>query len=65
MTLQSNTTVQPYLFFGGRCQEALDYYASRVGAEVGMVMHFDQSPDPVPEGMLQPGFDRRSTPAGH
>jgi PhnB protein len=59
MTLQANTTVQPYLFFGGRCQEALDYYAARAGAEIGMVMHFDQSPDPVPEGMLQPGFEKK------
>jgi PhnB protein len=51
--------VQPYLFFGGRCQEALDFYAGAVGAQVDMVMRFDQSPDPVPPGMLAPGFERK------
>lgn len=51
--------VQPYLFFGGRCQEALDFYSAAVGAQVGMVMRFDESPDPVPEGMLQAGFEKK------
>ena len=44
--------VQPYLFFDGRCQEAIDYYRQALGAEVQMVMHFKDSPDPasVPPG---------------
>jgi PhnB protein len=46
-----------YLFFGGRCQEALDFYRDAVGAKVGRLMRFDQSPDPVPAGMLAPGFE--------
>ena len=49
--------VQPYLFFAGRCQEALDFYRDALGARIGMVTHFSQSPDPVPEGCLQPGFE--------
>ncbi len=28
--------IQPYLFFDGRCQEALDYYVSALGAKVEM-----------------------------
>ena len=55
----SKHIVQPYLFFGGRCQEAIDHYKSAVGAQVDMLMHFDESPDPVPEGMLQPGFEKK------
>ena len=51
--------VQPYLFFGGRCEEAIAFYRDAVGAEPGMLMRFDQSPDPVPEGMLAPGFERK------
>ena len=51
--------IQPYLFFGGRCQEALDFYVSALGAEVDMVMHFDQSPEPMSEGMLAPGFEKK------
>lgn len=58
-TSTSNCVVQSYLFFGGRCQEALDFYRSAVGAQVDMVMRFDESPDPMPEGMLQPGFEKK------
>ena len=60
MTSEStHSGIQPYLFFGGRCQEALDFYQSALGAQVEMVLRFDQSPDPVPEGMLQPGFEHK------
>ena len=51
--------INPYLFFGGRCQEALDFYARAVGATIEVVMRFDQSPDAVPEGMLAPGFENK------
>ena len=53
------SAIQPYLFFGGRCQEALDHYRDALGAQVDMVVRFDQSPDPVPEGMLAPGFEKK------
>jgi uncharacterized glyoxalase superfamily protein PhnB len=49
--------VQPYLFFGGRCDEALAFYEQAIGATVLMKMRFSESPDPVPEGMLQRGFE--------
>lgn len=55
----ANTQIQPYLFFGGRCEEALDFYRAALGAELEMMMHFNESPDPVPPGMLQPGFERK------
>jgi PhnB protein len=37
--------VQPYLFFDGRCEEALDYYKKTVGADVTFMMRFKESPD--------------------
>lgn len=40
--------VQPYLFFGGRCEEALEFYRTAVGAEVQMLMRFKESPEPPP-----------------
>jgi PhnB protein len=52
-------TVQPYLSFGGRCQEALDFYAKAVGAKTEMVMHFKDSPEPTPPGMLPPGYESK------
>ena len=55
----SSTQVQPYLFFGGRCEEALAFYGKALGAKVDMVMRFNESPDPVPAGMLKPGFEKK------
>jgi len=51
--------IQPYLFFGGRCQEALEFYKQALGAQVEMLMRFDESPAPMPEGMLAPGFENK------
>ena len=44
--------VQPYLFFDGRCEEALQFYRTALGAEVNMLMRFKESPEPaqVPPG---------------
>jgi PhnB protein len=53
---QQKSTINPYLFFSGRCEEALDFYQQHLGARLGMLMRFNQSPDPVPEGMLAEGF---------
>jgi PhnB protein len=39
--------VQPYLFFDGRCEEALEFYKKALGAEVEMLMRFKESPDPA------------------
>jgi PhnB protein len=40
----SNMLVQPYLFFNGRCEEALEFYRSTVGAEVEMLSRFKDAP---------------------
>jgi len=53
------TALTPYLIFGGRCEEALAFYRDAVGAEVEMVMRFDQSPEPMPPGSLPPGFEQK------
>ncbi|MEZ6064965.1 MAG: YciI family protein [Planctomycetaceae bacterium] len=52
-------TVQPYLFFGGRCEVALEFYKHAAGAQVGMLMRHSDSPEPPPEGMLQAGFEHK------
>jgi len=38
--------VEPYLFFDGRCEEALNFYKKALGAEVIAMMRFKESPDP-------------------
>src|SRR5215468_1586314 len=52
----SNMLVQPYLFFNGRCEEALEFYRSAAGAEVEMVSRFKDAPEP---GMTQPGMENK------
>ena len=37
--------IQPYLNFDGRCDEALEFYKKAIGAQVGMVMRWKDSPD--------------------
>jgi PhnB protein len=47
--------VQPYLFFNGRCEEAVEFYRQALGAEVTMLMRFKDSPAPPPPSTLPPG----------
>jgi PhnB protein len=42
--------VQSYLFFDGRCEEALEFYRRALGAETTMLMRFKDSPEPPPPG---------------
>ena len=51
--------VQSYLFFGGRCEEALHFYETALGAHIEMLMRFDESTDPVPADRLAPGFEKK------
>lgn len=57
--MKGNPVVNTYLFFGGTCEEALDYYAATLGAEIGAKMLFNESPDQIPEGVLAPGFENK------
>jgi len=37
--------IQPYLFFEGRCEEAITFYRENLGAQVVMMMRFSENPD--------------------
>ncbi len=52
-----NTTIQPYLFFGGCCEEAINFYKTVLGADVEMLMRHRDNPEPPPPGMLEAGFE--------
>ncbi len=45
----TTTSIQPYLDFGGRCEEALEFYRKALGAEIEMLMRFNESPEPQGE----------------
>jgi len=49
-------TIQPYLFFDGHCDEAIEFYKKAVGAEVAMLMHWKDSPD---KSMCTPGNENK------
>lgn len=55
----SGTIVQAYLYFGGRCEEAIEFYRQAIGAEVEMLMRFKDSPQPMPPGALAQGFESK------
>jgi PhnB protein len=38
--------IEPYLFFDGRCEEAIEFYRKALGAEVEMMMRFKEAPEP-------------------
>ncbi|HEX3130279.1 MAG TPA: VOC family protein [Thermoanaerobaculia bacterium] len=48
--------IQPYLFFEGRCEEAIEYYRQVLGAEVVMMMRYKDSPEKNDE-MCPPGSE--------
>ena len=48
--------VQPYLDFNGRCDEALEFYKKAIGAKVGMLMRFKDTPDKF---MISPGSENK------
>jgi PhnB protein len=49
--------IEPYLFFEGRCAEAVEFYRDALGAEVTMLMRYKDSPEPAPPGKLPPGSE--------
>ena len=51
--------IQPYLFFDGRCEEAVEFYRKALGAEVMMLMRFKDSPEPPAAGMSAPGSENK------
>jgi PhnB protein len=48
--MTTNPLVEPYLFFEGRCEEAIEFYRKALGAEVTMLMRFKESPEPPQPG---------------
>jgi PhnB protein len=58
-TTKNNHLVQPYLFFDGRCDEAIEFYRRALGAEIEMLMRFKDSPEPPPPGTCPPGWDNK------
>ena len=55
--------VGAYLFFNGRCDEAIDFYKKALDAELQFLMRYSEMPEPAPPGMLPAGFEDKVTHA--
>jgi len=51
--------VEPYLFFDGRCEEAISFYQRALGAEVLFLSRNADNPEPPPPGTLPPGSEQK------
>src|SRR6266446_486021 len=58
-TTKNNRMIQPYLFFNGTCEQAVEFYRKALGAEVEMMMRFKDSPEPHQPCMVPPGFENK------
>ena len=50
-------SIQPYLFFAGRADEAVAFYKKVFGAEPQMLLRYNECPDPLPPGAVPPGWE--------
>jgi len=50
--------VEPYVFFDGRCDEAIEFYKKALGAKVNMLMRYKDSPD-LNSAMIPPGGENK------
>jgi PhnB protein len=48
--------VQPYVFFEGKCDEALEFYKRALGAKVTALMRWKEAPD---KSMITPGQENK------
>ncbi len=53
------SAIQPYLFFRGRCEEAIEYYKKTLGAKVGIMMRFKDSPEKPDRDRVPAEMDNR------
>ena len=53
------TKIEPYIFFEGRGEEAIEFYKQALGAQVEMIMRYGESPEPPPPDIVKPGSENK------
>jgi PhnB protein len=56
--MTQKSKIEPYLFFDGRCEEAIEFYKKAIGAEVVMMMRFKEGPQ-QPDRAMPPGYENK------
>lgn len=52
----NHCSITPYLTFSGRADEAIIFYVEALEARVEVIMRYHESPEPLPDFILQAGF---------
>jgi len=47
----SKPIIEPYLFFDGNCEEAVQFYRDKLGAKIEMMMRYEDCPEDLPPEM--------------
>lgn len=55
----TTSLLEPYLFFSGRCEEALEFYSSALGATVSFITRYSDNPGATQPGALAEGFENK------
>jgi len=58
-TKTDNRSIQPYIFFNGSCEQAMEFYRKALGAEIDRMIRFKESPEPSSPGAIPPGFENK------
>lgn len=56
MNSNKNYSIQTYLIFNGHCEEAVEFYRQKLGAEIVMLLRFKDAPD---QSMVKPGTENK------
>lgn len=54
--MNKTASINPYLNFNGRCEEAIEFYKKAIGIKVEMLMHFKDAPD---QSMMTTGSENK------
>jgi PhnB protein len=57
--MSTTTPIQPYLFFAGRSDEAIEFYRGALKAEVEMRITFSENPEAGKGRPLAPGWENK------
>ena len=49
--MNDHATIQPYVFFDGKCEEAIEFYKRALGAKVNMLMRYKDAPPEAQQNM--------------
>ena len=56
--MNDNATIQPYVFFDGKCEEAIEFYKRAVGAKVHMLMRYKDAPPEAQVNLVHGSGDK-------